>query len=192
MRPLETRRSTLALIGVLSALAGGCAGARPEPEGSAIFEEPGFLGVKAAVVGAASGPVDSGLGASATLTRLYGALAVVGEAMSLRLDDRSELLQSRLYAKLNLPIYPGRDVTVALGPLVGLAYTDAVDAPGWSLDHAALMSGVDGTLAFWGRGDAGVIANVRWSYVEWDLSRPGGADKQYSALEFCLGMVWRF
>jgi len=190
------RRLSTAGVALLAALAAaGCA----PPGAPANFDgpDPGihlrrhYTAVKATYVGAAKAPLDSGVGGGVSYS-FVGAAAVVAEVLDMELDDGSGLLQSRLYAKLNLPVVPLENFQLAIAPLIGYAYTDPGDAPGWSVKNSALFSGAEMTAVFWPADASGIFLNLRWAYTDWELTRPGAAEKVMSSFEASLGYVHQF
>jgi len=174
----------------LALISAGCGPPRPADEaGISLVRH--YPVAKATVLAAAKEPLDSAAGGAVSYSFL-GAVGVVGEVLDMELEDGAGLLQSRLYFKLNLPVLPYEDFQLAVAPLVGLAYTDLSDAPGWSIDHASLLAGVEATAVFWAGDADGVLLNLRWAYTDWELGRPGRATKVMSTFEISLGYVHQF
>ena len=153
----------------------------------------------------AGNAVDSGYGASVSFipnSKAWAFYNVTAELMAMKLDDDvdSDLLQTRLYGGMEFTISSSDNCEVVIGPIIGLAYTDLGDAPGWSVDHTALLAGLEATF-LWGPGfftgpgaepGPGVVASVRWVHVGWELDRPGSPERDLDALELTVGAAWRF
>ncbi len=135
--------------------------------------------------------VESGAGAAVSLSQEYGLAAIVAEVHAMDLEDDGDALQTRLYAKANVPLYAGDDFAVGIGPLLGMSYVDLDDDSGWSVDHLSVFTGTELSIIF-GELQSGVFINVRWAWSDWELDRDGSPERDMSQLELSLGAMIEF